>query len=100
MAEDIFITAASRTAMGAFQGALRDLTAPEIGGAAIAAVVEQQGVDKTLIDEVIMGCVLSSRAGSGPRPSGQLCGRTLRIYTLHHSQQNVRFWNEGCNAGL
>ena len=46
MAEDIFITAASRTAMGAFQGALRDLTAPEIGGAAIAAVVEQQGAIK------------------------------------------------------
>ena len=36
MAEDIFITAAARTALGSFQGALRDLTAPEIGGTAIA----------------------------------------------------------------
>ena len=99
MAEDIFITAAARTAMGSFQGALRDLTAPEIGGTAIAAVVDQQSLDKTLIDEVIMGCVLPAGLGQA-RPSGQLCGRTLRICTLHHSQQNVRFWYEGCNAGL
>ena len=53
MAEDIFITAAARTAMGSFQGALRDLTAPEIGGTAIAAVLDQQSVNKNLIDEVI-----------------------------------------------
>ncbi len=33
MAEDIFITAASRNAMCAIQGDLRHLTAPEISGA-------------------------------------------------------------------
>ena len=32
MAEDVFITAAARTAMGGFQGALSPLSAPEIGG--------------------------------------------------------------------
>ena len=74
MAEDIFITAAARTAMGSFQGALRDLTAPEIGGTAIAAVVEQQDVDKTLIDEVIMGCVLPAGLGQAPARQASFAG--------------------------
>ncbi|MBL81842.1 MAG: acetyl-CoA C-acyltransferase [Rhodospirillaceae bacterium] len=74
MAEDIFITAAARTAMGGFQGALKDLTAPEIGGAAIAAVVGQQSVDKTLIDEVIMGCVLPAGLGQAPARQASFAG--------------------------
>ena len=74
MAEDIFITAAARTAMGSFQGALRDLTAPEIGGKTIAAVVDQQGVDKTLIDEVIMGCVLPAGLGQAPARQASFAG--------------------------
>ena len=74
MAEDIFITAAARTPMGSFQGALRDLTAPEIGGAAIAAVVEKQGADKTLIDEVIMGCVLPAGLGQAPARQASFAG--------------------------
>ena len=74
MAEDIFITAAARTAMGSFQGALRDLTAPEIGGTTIAAVVDQQGVDKTLIDEVIMGCVLPAGLGQAPARQASFAG--------------------------
>ena len=74
MSEDIFITAAARTPMGGFQGALRDLTAPEIGGTAIAAVVDQQGVDKTLIDEVIMGCVLPAGLGQAPARQASFAG--------------------------
>ena len=74
MAEDIFITAATRTAMGGFQGALRDLTAPEIGGTAIAAVVEQQGADKALIDEIIMGCVLPAGLGQAPARQASFAG--------------------------
>ena len=74
MAEDIFITAAARTAMGSFQGALRDLTAPEIGGTAIAAVVDQQSVDKNLIDEVIMGCVLPAGLGQAPARQASFAG--------------------------
>ena len=74
MSEDIFITAAARTAMGSFQGALRDLTAPEIGGTAIAAVVDQQSMDKNLIDEVIMGCVLPAGLGQAPARQASFAG--------------------------
>ena len=57
MTEDVFVTAAARTAMGGFQGALSPLTAPEIGGVAIAAALARQQADPERIDDVIMGCV-------------------------------------------
>jgi len=74
MAEDIFITAAARTAMGSFQGALRDLTAPQRCGAAIAAVVEQPGADKTLTDAVTLGCVLPAGLGHAPARQASYAG--------------------------
>ncbi len=74
MADEIFITAAARTAIGGFQGVLRDLTAPELGGAAISAVVGQQGMDRTLVDEVIMGCVLPAGLGQAPARQASFVG--------------------------
>lgn len=74
MAEDVFITAAARTAMGGFQGALSPLSAPEIGGAAIAAAIAQQQADKELIDDVIMGCVLPAGLGQAPARQASFAG--------------------------
>ena len=74
MAEDVFITAAARTAMGGFQGALSPLSAPEIGGAAIAAALAQQQADKELIDDVIMGCVLPAGLGQAPARQASFAG--------------------------
>ena len=74
MAEDVFITAAARTAMGGFQGALSPLSAPEIGGAAIAAALAQQQAHKELIDDVIMGCVLPAGLGQAPARQASFAG--------------------------
>ena len=74
MAEDVFITAATRTAMGGFQGALSPLAAPEIGGAAIAAALARQQVDNELIDDVIMGCVLPAGLGQAPARQASFAG--------------------------
>ena len=74
MAEDIFITAAARTAIGGFHGALSTMSAPEIGGAAIAAVLDRQAADKALIDEVIMGCVLPAGLGQAPARQASFAG--------------------------
>ena len=67
--DPIVIVAAKRTALGGFQGALKDLVAPEIGAAAIAAAVEQAKVPPAEISEVLMGCVLP--AGQGQAPARQ-----------------------------
>lgn len=63
------IISAARTAIGKFQGALKPLTAPEIGAVAIRAAIERAGVDASQVDEVIMGSVL--QAGLGQNPARQ-----------------------------
>ena len=63
------IVSAVRTPMGGFQGALKDLSAHELGAAAIRAAVERARVSPEHIDEVIMGNVLP--AGQGQAPARQ-----------------------------
>jgi acetyl-CoA C-acetyltransferase len=70
MASDpIVIASAARTPMGGFQGALKSLTAPELGAAAIRAAVERAGIAPAEVEEVIMGNVLP--AGQGQAPARQ-----------------------------
>ena len=52
---DIVITAAKRTAIGKFMGSLSDFSAPELGKLVIEAVLNENNLDKKLIDELIMG---------------------------------------------
>jgi acetyl-CoA C-acetyltransferase len=66
---DVFIVSATRTAIGNFLGALKDFTAPQLGGFAIKEAVKRAGVQPTDIEEVIMGNVVS--AGVGQTPAGQ-----------------------------
>ncbi|MFT4609185.1 MAG: acetyl-CoA C-acetyltransferase [Cellvibrionaceae bacterium] len=66
MNSDIVIVSAARTPMGAFQGALSSVTAPDLGATVIKAVIARSGVDKDQIDEVLMGNVLSAGVGQAP----------------------------------
>jgi acetyl-CoA C-acetyltransferase len=66
MAEEIFIVAARRTPIGAFQGALSGATAPQLGAAAVRAAVSDSRVSGDQIDEVILGCVLPAGLGQAP----------------------------------
>ena len=67
--DPIVITGLARTPMGAFQGELGALTAPQLGAVAIKAAVERAGIAPADVDEVIMGCVLP--AGQGQAPARQ-----------------------------
>ncbi len=67
--DPVVIVSAARTPMGAFQGELKDLTAPQLGAAAIRAAVERAGIKPDQVQEVIMGCVLP--AGQGQAPARQ-----------------------------
>ena len=66
MSEDIFIVAARRTPIGAFQGALSGATAPQLASAAVRAAVTDSRVNSEQIDEVILGCVLPAGLGQAP----------------------------------
>src|SRR5580765_3341131 len=67
--DPIVIVSAARTPMGAFQGELKDFSAPQLGAAAIRAAVERAKIKPEDVQEVIMGCVLP--AGQGQAPARQ-----------------------------
>jgi len=67
--KDIVIVSAKRTAIGSFQGNLSSISASELGSVVIKAILDETGIDPNIIDEVIMGNVLS--AGQGQAPARQ-----------------------------
>ncbi|MBU2235845.1 thiolase family protein [Patescibacteria group bacterium] len=62
----VVIVGAARTPIGAFQGGLSTMTAPQLGAVAIKAALERAGVPADRVDEVIMGNVLSAGVGQAP----------------------------------
>ena len=56
--DPIVIVDAARTPMGGFQGDFANVTAAELGAAAIRAAVARSGVAPELVEEIVMGCVL------------------------------------------
>ncbi len=67
--DPVVIVSAARTPMGSFQGAFSSLSAPILGGVAIRAAMLRAGLDASVIQEVLMGCVLP--AGQGQAPTRQ-----------------------------
>ena len=61
--QDVVIVAATRTAIGAFQGSLAEIPAPELGALVIRRLLEQTRLDPAQVDEVILGQVLTAGAG-------------------------------------
>lgn len=68
-ADPIIIASYARTPMGGFQGALAEVSAPELGAVAVRAAVERAGVAPEMVDRIYMGCVLA--AGLGQTPARQ-----------------------------
>jgi len=64
--QDVVIVAATRTAIGSFQGSLASVSAVDLGAAVIRQLLEQTGLDAAQVDEVIMGQVLTAGAGQNP----------------------------------
>lgn len=58
------IVAAVRTPIGSFGGALKDLTAVDLGTAAVVAALENIGLAKEEVDELIFGNVLQAGQGN------------------------------------
>ncbi|MEP6343907.1 MAG: acetyl-CoA C-acyltransferase [Maricaulaceae bacterium] len=67
--ETVVIVGMARTPMGAFQGAFSNVSAPQLGAAAIKAAINEAGVDAAAVEQTIMGCVLP--AGQGQAPARQ-----------------------------
>jgi acetyl-CoA C-acetyltransferase len=63
---DVFIASAVRTPIGSFLGTLSELSAPQLGAAAIRAALQRAELPAQLVDQVYMGNVLSAGVGQAP----------------------------------
>ena len=91
--DPVVIIAAQRTPMGGFQGELSTVTAPSLGAEAIRSVVNNANIDVTIIDEVIMGCVLPAGLGQAPARQAAL-GAGLPLST------GCTTINKMCGSGM
>jgi len=98
MSNSVYIVSAKRTPVGKFQGIFKNTPATELGSFAIRATVNESKLKPDLIDECIMGHVLTAGCGQSPaRQSmikadlpdhiraltvGKVCGSGLKSVTL------------------
>lgn len=64
--KEVVIVAAKRTAIGSFLGGIANVSAPQLGQVAIRAVLDAAAVKPELVDQVIMGNVLTAGVGQNP----------------------------------
>jgi len=67
--QEVYITQAKRTAVGSFLGGLSTVSAHMLGAEIIKAILQESQIDPAIIDEVILGQVLTG--GSGQNPARQ-----------------------------
>ena len=66
MNKRIAIVSAQRTPIGSFMGSLSSVSAPQLGATAIKSALAKISLDPNLVDEVIMGNVVSAGVGQAP----------------------------------
>ena len=64
--KEVYVLSAVRTPIGKFGGGLAGFSATQLGSFAIAEAVKRAGVEIGLVQEVIMGNVLSANLGQAP----------------------------------
>jgi acetyl-CoA C-acetyltransferase len=68
------IVSAVRVPTGKFLGTLKDFTAPELGAMVVREAVARAGIDPAIVDECIMGNVVSGGVGQAPARQAALKG--------------------------
>jgi acetyl-CoA C-acetyltransferase len=68
------IVSAVRTPTGKFLGALKGFTAQQLGSLVVAEAVRRAGIDPEIVDECIMGNVVSAGLGQNPARQAALRG--------------------------
>ena len=89
----IVINSAKRTPVGSFNGALSSLSAAQLGSLTIKSVLEDTKIDLNLVDEVIMGNVLTAGLGQAP-------ARQAAIYAGLPDKTETMTINKMCGSGL
>ena len=106
---NVVIVSAARTAVGSFNGAFAGTPAHDLGAAVIEAVVARAGIEKSEVEETILGQVLTAGQGQNPARQAaikaglakeasawglnQVCGSGLRAVAL--GAQHVQLGDAG-----
>ena len=90
---DSVIVSAVRLPTGKFLGALKDLSAPELGGLVVKEAVTRAGIEPAIVNECIMGNVVSAGLGQNPARQAALNGGLP-------AQVGAVTINEVCGSGL
>ena len=91
--KNVVIVSAARTPVGSLLGSLSKVKSTDLGAVAIKGAIEKAGIDKSVIDEVIMRCVLPAGLGQAPARQAAIAaglGTNVGALTI----------NKVCGSGL
>jgi acetyl-CoA C-acetyltransferase len=89
----VVITSAKRTPIGILNGSLSSFSAPQLGSIAIKAILDDSAIQPELINEVIMGNVLTAGLGQAP-------ARQAALYANLPNKTECLTVNKMCGSGL
>ena len=90
---EVVIVSAVRTPIGTYKGSLKDIKTDQLGSIVIKEILKKSKFDKTDIDEVIMGQVLTAGAGQNP-------ARQAAINAGIPNSKPAHLINQVCGSGL
>ena len=90
---EIFITSARRTAVGSLGKSLKNVSAEELGATVISDLIKVSNLSNNIIDEVIMGQVLTGAAGQNP-------ARQASIKSGIPKEKPAYIVNQVCGSGI
>ncbi|MBI4299840.1 MAG: acetyl-CoA C-acetyltransferase [Chloroflexi bacterium] len=89
----VVVVSGARTAIGTFNGTIRDIPADELGATAIKSAVERAGIETSQVEHVVMGCTtLVGGDGHVARKSAVKAGVPVEVPALA--------LNRMCGSGL
>ncbi len=89
----VYILSGARTPSGSFLGSLSTVSAPKLGAAAIEGAITKAGIDKTKVEEVFMGNVVTAGVGQAP-------ARQAAIFAGLDQSVQCTTLNKVCGSGL
>lgn len=114
--ENIVIVSLARTPQANLLGALKDISAVQLGATAIKAAVERSGLSPADIQEVFMGCVLPAGLGQAPARQAALtaglstatpcttinkvCGSGMKAVMLAHDGLSLGYFAIAVAGGM
>jgi acetyl-CoA C-acetyltransferase len=91
--DEVVIISACRTPVGKFQGSLSELSATQLGAIVVREAVKRASLDPKLVDECIMGNVVSAGLGQNP-------ARQAAIFGGLPPEVGAMTINKVCGSGL